>query len=118
MPPSSQTPAHGPEQHPRRQHDPQRGVGWLNRFFRKIVGPAQVDNTRPGGYFEDETLRHQQLAAMGLEMRTDANGHSYVVERAERPESAEPQESTEQPEPIDNPDATDQPPHPRDAAAD
>ena len=59
----------------------QRGVGWLNDFFRKIVGPAHVDNTRPGGYFEDETLRHQQLDAMGQEMRTDANGHSYVVKK-------------------------------------
>ena len=106
MPSSSQIPFHGPEQHPRRQHDPQRGVGWLNRFFRKIVGPAQVDNTRPGGYFEDETLRHQQLAAMGLEMRTDANGHSYVVKRVERPESA------------DESDEAAQPPHPGDAAAD
>ncbi|WP_025780717.1 hypothetical protein [Brevibacterium sp. VCM10] len=62
----------------------QRGVGWLNNFFRKIVGPAQVDNTRPGGYFEDETLRHQQLDAMGLEMRTDANGHSYVVKKGSK----------------------------------
>ncbi|MGO1290794.1 hypothetical protein [Brevibacterium linens] len=62
----------------------QRGVGWLNNFFRKIVGPAQVDNTRPGGYFEDETLRHQQLDAMGLQMRTDANGHSYVVKKGSK----------------------------------
>lgn len=62
----------------------QRGVGWLNNFFRKIVGPAQVDNTRPGGYYEDETLRHQQLDAMGLEMRTDASGHSYVVKKGSR----------------------------------
>ena len=61
-------------------HNPQRRVEWLNRFFRKIIGPAQVDNSRPGGYFEDENLRHEELAAMGLEMRTDANGHSYVVE--------------------------------------
>ncbi len=37
------------------EHDPQRHVAWLNRFFRKIVGPAQVDSTRPGGYFEDAT---------------------------------------------------------------
>lgn len=65
----------------RADYDPQRGVGWLNRFFRKIVGPAQVDNSRPGGYYEDENLRHQQLEAMGLEMRTDANGHSYVVKK-------------------------------------
>lgn len=62
-------------------YDPQRGVAWLNRFFRKIVGPAQVDNSRPGGYFEDADLRHQQLEAMGLEMRTDADGHSYVVKK-------------------------------------
>ncbi len=62
-------------------HDPQRRVAWLNRFFRKIVGPAQVDNSRPGGYYEDEHLRHERLDAMGLEMRTDANGHSYVVKK-------------------------------------
>ena len=67
-------------QHP----ESQRGVGWLNNFFRKLVGPAQVDNTRPGGYYEDETLRHQQLDAMGLEMRTDANGHSYVVKKGSK----------------------------------
>ncbi|RBP63988.1 hypothetical protein DFO66_10884 [Brevibacterium sanguinis] len=64
--------------------DPQRRVAWLNRFFRKIVGPAQVDHTRPGGYHENEHLRHERLAAMGLEMRTDAAGHSYVVKK-ERP---------------------------------
>lgn len=74
------TSARKKNQHP----ESQRGVGWLNNFFRKIVGPAQVDNTRPGGYFEDETLRHQQLDAMGLEMRTDANGHSYVVKKGSR----------------------------------
>ena len=62
-------------------HDSQRRVAWLNRFFRKIVGPAQVDNSRPGGYYENEHLRHERLDAMGLEMRTDANGHSYVVEK-------------------------------------
>lgn len=82
---SSQPPADGSSDGPRtptaHQHRSQRGVGWLNNFFRKIVGPAHVDNTRPGGYFEDETLRHQQLDAMGLEMRTDANGHSYVVKK-------------------------------------
>lgn len=61
--------------------DPQRRVAWLNRFFRKIVGPAHVDNSRPGGYYENEHLRHERLDAMGLEMRTDANGHSYVVEK-------------------------------------
>ncbi|HJA60456.1 MAG TPA: hypothetical protein H9788_05075 [Candidatus Brevibacterium intestinavium] len=83
MPSSSQTPSHGSEHQPRRQPDSQRGVGWLNNFFRKIVGPAQVDNTRPGGYYEDESLRHEQLAAMGLEMRTDANGHSYVVKKTD-----------------------------------
>lgn len=66
------------------QPDPQRHVAWLNRFFRKIVGPAQVDNSRPGGYFENEELRHQRLEAMGLEMRTDAHGHSYVVEKPTR----------------------------------
>ena len=60
-------------------HDSQRRVAWLNRFFRKIVGPAQVDNSRPGGYYENEHLRHERLDAMGLEMRTDANGHSYVM---------------------------------------
>lgn len=65
----------------RADSDPQRAVAWLNQFFRKIVGPAQVDNSRPGGYYEDEKLRHQQLEAMGLEMRTDANGHSYVVKK-------------------------------------
>ncbi|WP_209324727.1 hypothetical protein [Brevibacterium renqingii] len=80
---SSQTPSGASEQQPRRQHDSQRGVGWLNSFFRKIVGPAQVDNSRPGGYYEDESLRHEQLAAMGLEMRTDANGHSYVVKKTD-----------------------------------
>ena len=62
-------------------HNPQRRVAWLNRFFLKIVGPAHVDNSRPGGYFEDEHLRHERLKAMGLEMRTDANGHSYVVQK-------------------------------------
>lgn len=81
MTPSSQTPADGPTGAPHAQNRSQRGVGWLNNFFRKIVGPAHVDNTRPGGYFEDETLRHQQLDAMGLKMRTDANGHSYVVKK-------------------------------------
>ena len=106
MPSSSQTPSHGSEHPPRRQPDSQRGVGWLNNFFRKIVGPAQVDNTRPGGYYEDESLRHEQLAAMGLEMRTDANGHSYVVKKVERPES------------VKESDEAHQPPHPRDAAAD
>ncbi|WP_210602388.1 hypothetical protein [Brevibacterium oceani] len=81
MSPSSQTPPDGSDHASRATRDSQRGVGWLNNFFRKIVGPAQVDNTRPGGYFEDESLRHQQLDAMGLEMRTDANGHSYVVKK-------------------------------------
>ncbi|WP_228278433.1 hypothetical protein [Brevibacterium limosum] len=92
---SSQTPADGSNRkqnrkqtnpvRKRNQHpESQRGVGWLNNFFRKIVGPAQVDNTRPGGYYEDETLRHQQLDAMGLEMRTDANGHSYVVKKGSK----------------------------------
>ena len=78
--PKQKSPARKKNQHP----DSQRGVGWLNNFFRKIVGPAQVDNTRPGGYYEDETLRHQQLAAMGLEMRTDANCHSYVVKKGSK----------------------------------
>jgi hypothetical protein len=81
MSPSSQTPPDSSDHPSRAPRDSQRGVGWLNNFFRKIVGPAQVDNTRPGGYFEDESLRHQQLDAMGLEMRTDANGHSYVVKK-------------------------------------
>lgn len=81
MSPSSKTPPDGSDRPARTRHDSQRGVGWLNNFFRRIVGPAQVDNTRPGGYFEDESLRHQQLDAMGLEMRTDANGHSYVVKK-------------------------------------
>src|SRR5699024_7498621 len=106
MPSSSQIPSHGPEQHPRRQHDPQRGVGWLNRFFRKIVGPAQLHTTSPGVYFEHSTHRHQQLAAMGFEMRTDPNGYPYVVKRVEPPESA------------DESDEAAQPPHPGDAAAD
>lgn len=75
-----QTPAGKKGQH----SGSQSGVGWLNNFFRKIVGPAQVDNTRPGGYYEDESLRHQQLDAMGLEMRTDANGHSYVVKKGSK----------------------------------
>jgi hypothetical protein len=83
MSPSSQTPPDAPKKPARSGHSSQRGVGWLNNFFRKIVGPAQVDNSRPGGYFEDETLRHQQLDAMGLEMRTDANGHSYVVKKTD-----------------------------------
>ncbi|WP_309130034.1 hypothetical protein [Brevibacterium sp.] len=65
--------------------DPQRRVAWLNRFFVKIVGPAQVDGNRPGGYFENEHLRHERLAEMGLEMRTDANGHSYVVKKSAPP---------------------------------
>ena len=78
---SAQTSDDGSTRAPLSQPRSQRGVGWLNDFFRKIVGPAHVDNTRPGGYFEDETLRHQQLDAMGLEMRTDANGHSYVVKK-------------------------------------
>ncbi|SDS59476.1 hypothetical protein SAMN04489752_2053 [Brevibacterium siliguriense] len=78
--PKQKAPARKKNQHP----ESQRGVGWLNNFFRKIVGPAQVDNTRPGGYYEDETLRHQQLDAMGLEMRTDANGHSYVVKKGSK----------------------------------
>lgn len=78
---SPQTPDDGSTRAPHAHNRSQRGVGWLNNFFRKIVGPAHVDNTRPGGYFEDETLRHQQLDAMGLEMRTDANGHSYVVKK-------------------------------------
>ncbi|UVI34593.1 hypothetical protein [Brevibacterium spongiae] len=82
MPSSSQTPPDGSGKPSRSQHNSQRGVGWLNNFFRKIVGPAQVDNTRPGGYFEDESLRHEQLDAMGLEMRTDGNGHSYVVKKS------------------------------------
>ncbi|WP_181273377.1 hypothetical protein [Brevibacterium oceani] len=81
MSPASQTPPDGSDRSSRATRDSQRGVGWLNNFFRKIIGPAQVDNTRPGGYFEDESLRHQQLDAMGLEMRTDANGHSYVVKK-------------------------------------
>ncbi|EKU47833.1 MULTISPECIES: hypothetical protein [Brevibacterium] len=62
-------------------HDPQRRVKWLNQFFRRIVGPAQVDGTRPGGYFEDANRSTEQLEALGLEMRTDAAGHSYVVRR-------------------------------------
>lgn len=66
-------------------HDPQRRVAWLNSFFRRIVGPAQVDNSRPGGYFEDEHLRHERLDALGLEMRTDAAGHSYVVAKTPQP---------------------------------
>lgn len=66
--------------------DPQRRVAWLNRFFRRIVGPAQVDSTRPGGYFVDEDLRHERLDALGLEMRTDAAGHSYVVEKRRQSE--------------------------------
>lgn len=80
---SSTSPAENSDsaQSRRVDHDSQRGVGWLNRFFRRIIGPAQVDNTRPGGYYEDEGLRHQQLEAMGLQMRTDANGHSYVVKK-------------------------------------
>lgn len=62
-------------------HDPQRRVAWLNRFFRRIVGPAQVDGTRPGGYFEDAGASAERLEALGLELRTDASGHSYVVRR-------------------------------------
>ncbi|WP_166972248.1 hypothetical protein [Brevibacterium atlanticum] len=81
MSPSSQTPPDGSDHPSHAPRDAQRGVGWLNNFFRKIIGPAQVDNTRPGGYFEDESLRHRQLDAMGLEMRTDADGHSYVVKK-------------------------------------
>ncbi len=73
---------------PRDASDPQRRVAWLNRFFVKIVGPAQVDSTRPGGYHEDEHLRHERLAAMGLELRTDANGHSYVVDRTTPPDDS------------------------------
>ncbi|TGD09857.1 hypothetical protein [Brevibacterium sp. S111] len=81
MPSASQASPDDSDRHPRSHRTSQRGVGWLNNFFRKIVGPAQVDNTRPGGYFEDETLRHKQLEDMGLEMRTDASGHSYVVKK-------------------------------------
>lgn len=68
------------------EHDPQRHVAWLNRFFRKIVGPAQVDSTRPGGYFEDADRSAERLEALGLEVRTDAAGHSYVVRRAAQTE--------------------------------